>query len=114
MVSRHVPMGSIAAIAVRIADATSQACSSDALTDALGDLDQRGIPAGMTVQVVDRLEVVQVHGDQCQWLTEAPGALTLLLERFLQAIAVGGTGQRIPLGQLAVLIQLPLQLLVDP
>ncbi|MNG88349.1 hypothetical protein D3C79_471820 [compost metagenome] len=68
----------------------------------------------MAIAVIDRLEVVHVHGYQRQRLAKALGTLALQLQRLLQPIAVGNAGQRIALGQLAVFVQLPLQLLVYP
>ncbi|MNP32629.1 hypothetical protein D3C76_1258230 [compost metagenome] len=68
----------------------------------------------MAVLVVDRLEVVDIHDDQRQRLAKAPRPLALLLQDLFQAVTVGHQGQGIALGQVAVLIELALQLLVDP
>ncbi|MNV66149.1 hypothetical protein D3C71_1588890 [compost metagenome] len=68
----------------------------------------------MTVAVVDRLEIIHIHGDQRQWLAETLGTFARLPQETFQPIAVGNPRERITLGQLAVLVQLALQLLVDP
>lgn len=68
----------------------------------------------MTVAVVDRLEVIHVHDDQRQRLAETPGSFAFLLQGLLQTITVGSAGQRVALGKLEVLVELTLQLLVDP
>ncbi|MNR54775.1 hypothetical protein D3C85_1750220 [compost metagenome] len=67
----------------------------------------------MTVVIVDNFEVVDVHGNQRQWLAKALGAFAGLGQHLFQAIAIGDGGQGIGLCQFAVFFELQLQLLID-
>ncbi|MNO91442.1 hypothetical protein D3C76_829850 [compost metagenome] len=96
------------------APARQQVQFAQAGAQAFGHPDQRRIATGVTVAVIDRFEIIHVHGDQRQRLAEALGALALPLQRALQPVTVGNTGQRIAFGQFTVFVQLPLQLLVHP
>ncbi|MNE12917.1 hypothetical protein D3C80_1057400 [compost metagenome] len=82
--------------------------------DSPHQVDQGAVTPRVTVAIIDRLEVVQIHNDQRQWLTKTPGTFTFLLQDFFQAIAVGDQGQGITFSQVAILVQLTLQLLIDP
>ncbi|GEM_PF-3737913 len=77
-------------------------------------LHQCPVTLRVAIAVVDRLEIIHVHGNQRQRLAKALSALTLQLQLLFQPVATGDAGQGIAFGQLAVFIQLALQLLVDP
>ncbi|MNP33884.1 hypothetical protein D3C76_1271460 [compost metagenome] len=68
----------------------------------------------MAVAIVDVLEIIHVHGDQRQRLAETLCALTGQWQRLVQAITVGDPRQGVGFGKPAVLVELDLQLMVDP
>ena len=67
----------------------------------------------MAVLVIDRLEVIDIHGHQRQWQAEALGTVAFFQQYFFQAVPIGDARQGVTLGQGAVFVQLQLQLLVD-
>ena len=81
---------------------------------AFNHLHQRLIAHTVTVSIIDRLEIIDIHGDQRQRQAKALGAVALFQQHFFKAVAIGDQSQGIPFGQGAVFIQLQLQLLIDP
>ena len=61
----------------------------------VGQLAQRGVARGVAALVVDRLEAVDVDGQQAERLAGALGAVELLVEALLECAAVGQPGQRV-------------------
>ena len=68
------------------------------LMDAVGHLDEKDIADGMTVGIVDALEVVEIKDEQGEFVVVAGGALRLVAKQFPENTLIVEVGQGIPRG----------------